>query len=175
MLPLFKGLNVGGKNILPMKDLVTILEKLGARRTKTYIQSGNAVFMHKAGSTSQLAHRIGEAIEKSRGFRPQVFLLRWDEMEKAIASNPFPEAESEPQALLLYFLASVPKSPELKMLESVKRDSEQFKLVDRFFYLFAPDGVGSSRLAARIEKSLGVAVTARNWRSACKLAAMAKQ
>ncbi len=174
-IALFRGINVGGNNILPMKDLVALLENLGSQSVKTYIQSGNAVFLNKAESASQLTNRIGDAIKKSHGFEPQVFLLELDEMEKAITSNSFTEAESEPKTLHIYFLASVPKNPDLKMLESIKRDGERFNLMDKVFYLHAPGGVGRSKLAARVEKSLGVAVTARNWRSACKIMAMAKQ
>lgn len=174
-IALFKGINVGGKHILPSRDLVSLLENLGSRSIKTYIQSGNAVFLNEAESASRLASNICEAIKKSHGFEPQLFLLSLDEMEKAITSNPFPEAESRPHTLHIYYLASVPKKPDLKMLESIKRDNERFKLMDKFFYLHAPDGIGRSRLAARVEKSLGVAVTARNWRSACRILAMAKQ
>lgn len=41
---LFRGINVGGNNVLPMKELVAVLEDLGARDIRTYVQSGNAVF-----------------------------------------------------------------------------------------------------------------------------------
>ncbi len=44
-IALFRGINVGGKNTLPMRELVAVLEDLGARNVKTYIQSGNAVFV----------------------------------------------------------------------------------------------------------------------------------
>ena len=40
---LLRGVNVGGKNILPMKDLCTLLQKHGFDNVKTYIQSGNVV------------------------------------------------------------------------------------------------------------------------------------
>ena len=46
-IALFRGINVGGKNILPMKELVELLENLGSRSVKTYIGSGNAVFQNK--------------------------------------------------------------------------------------------------------------------------------
>ena len=174
-IALFRGINVGGNNILPMKDLVTLLENLGSQSVKTYIQSGNAVFQNEAESTSQLTNRISVAIKESHGFEPQVFLLELDEMEKAIISNPFPEAESVPKTLHLHFLASVPKNPDIKTLEYLKRDSERFYLVDNVFYLHAPEGLGRSKLVARVEKSLGVAVTSRNWRSVRKIMTMAKQ
>lgn len=85
------------------------------------------------------------------------------------------EAESEPKTLHIFFLVFEPENPNLDMLENLKRNRERFKLVDKLFYLHAPDGIGRSKLAARVEKALGVPVTARNWRSVCKIMAMAKQ
>ena len=41
---LIRGINVGGKNLLPMKELVAVLEGLGLKKVQTYIQSGNVVF-----------------------------------------------------------------------------------------------------------------------------------
>jgi uncharacterized protein (DUF1697 family) len=38
-------------------------------------------------------------------------------------------------------------------------------LKDKIFYLHTPDGFGISILAARAERALGVAATARNWRT----------
>ena len=43
-IALLRGINVGGKNILPMKDLVTIFSGAGCGDVRTYIQSGNVVF-----------------------------------------------------------------------------------------------------------------------------------
>jgi uncharacterized protein (DUF1697 family) len=174
-IALFRGINVGGNNMLPMKDLAALLEKLGLYSVKTYLQSGNAVFQHKAEDASQLSSRISAAIKESHGFEPRVFLLELAEMEQVMMSNPFPEAESEPKTLHLYFLAAASQNPDLKTLDSIKQANEQFKLIDKVFYLYAPDGIGRSKLAARVEKSLGVAVTARNWRTVWKLMALAKQ
>lgn len=66
-----------------------------------------------------------------------------------------------------------PQNPDLKTLDRIKQDNEQFELVDKVFYLYAPDGIGRSKLAERVEKALGVAVTARNWRTVCKIMAIA--
>jgi uncharacterized protein (DUF1697 family) len=41
------------------------------------------------------------------------------------------------------------------------------------FYLHAPDGIGRSKLASRVEKHLGVTATARNFRTVEKLMALA--
>ena len=172
-IALFRGINVGGKNTLPMKELMVLLEDLGARKIKTYIQSGNAVFRHAEKNASQLSKKISVEIKKRRGFSPCVLVFGLDEMEKAMEENPFPDAEAGPSTLHLGFLASTPGNPDLKKLDSLKGKSERFHLSDRVFYLSAPEGVGRSKLAASAEKLIGVPMTDRNWRTVCKIREMA--
>ena len=172
---LFRGINVGGKHALPMKELVAILEELGSRNVKTYIQSGNAVFRSPAKNATRLAIKISAEVKKRRGFEPHVLLLEAKDVEKAIAGNPFPEAASEPATLHVGFLGASPAHPDLESMERLKRESERFLLKDCFFYLHAPEGVGRSKLAARAEKLLGVSMTDRNWRTVCKIGDMVKE
>lgn len=173
-IALFRGINVGGRHILPMKELVALLEDLGCRNVKTYIQSGNAVFESQVNSISQLSKKISAEINKRRGFEPHVLLLRLEEMEKAITNNPFPEGEKDHKALHVGFLTSTPKTPDLKALEGLKADREQFKLMDNLFYLYVPEGIGRSKLAASTERLLGVPLTDRNWGTVRKIMEMAK-
>ena len=42
---LLAGINMGGHERLPMKDLQALLDDLGINDVQTYIQSGNAVMM----------------------------------------------------------------------------------------------------------------------------------
>ncbi len=174
-IALFRGINVGGKNVLPMKELVSILEDIGLWNVRTYIQSGNAVFKRRETDAGLLSNRISAEIETSHGFKPGVLLLELEEMERAAAANPFPEAESEPKTLHLHFLASEPRTPDLDALEDIKADSERFVLKAGVFYLHAPDGIGRSKLAANAERLLGVPITARNWRTVRKVIEMAQQ
>jgi uncharacterized protein (DUF1697 family) len=172
---LLRAVNVGGVGSLPAKDFVQVLEKLRLSGVTTYIQSGNALFRASRKDAARLPQRIRAAISRKLGFAPEVILLRQDDLESALAANPYPEAASEPQALHLTFLAAAPRAPDLAALDQLRKDNERFALKGRVFYLHAPDGVGKSKLAARIERALGVAGTARNWRTACKLAELARE
>ena len=174
-IALFRAINVGGKNSLPMKELIAVLEDLGARNAKTYIQSGNAVFVSPEKDTSQLSNKIRSEIKKRRGFEPHVLLLELEDIERAIRKNPFPEAATDPTTLHAGFLASVPEKPNLKTLESLRSESERFQLIDKVFYLHAPEGIGRSKLAANAEKLLGAPMTDRNWRTVCKIREMAQE
>ncbi|MEE8041166.1 MAG: DUF1697 domain-containing protein [Pseudomonadales bacterium] len=172
-IALFRGINVGGRNLLPMRELVPLFEALGMRNVRTYIQSGNVVFEGDKADAARLSDQIGAAVKKSHGFAPHLIILESEELTEAIASNPYPEAESDPKTVHLTFLSSVPENPDLESLERIKRDSERFMLEGKVFYLHAPEGIARSKLATRIEKSLGVAGTARNWRTVCAIEAMA--
>lgn len=169
----FRGINVGGNNPLPMKTLVAALDSIGARKVRTYIQSGNAVFESDEKSLARLSKQLSAEINKRCGFEPHVHILTLEALSKAIAENPFPDAVTDPSSLHLGFLSSSPKSPNLEKLATLRKDSERFLLVERVFYLHAPEGLGSSKLAANSEKLLGVPMTDRNWKTVCKVMEMA--
>lgn len=172
-IALFRGINIGGNNPLPMRDLVGILERMGCKDVQTYIQSGNAVFRIGNGQRKKIVDEMGARILKAHGFWPKVLMLSVSELQKAIDNNPFSTAEG--RALHFLFLESEPRKPDLARLMEVKSKSEEFRLDNKVFYLYAPKGVGQSKLVARIESSLGVAVTGRNWNTVNKLFSMAKK
>ena len=168
-IALLRGVNVGGKNLLPMKQLTAVFEELGAESVNTYIQSGNVIFRHRHTDLTNLAKKIGVEILKRFGFEPHILVITLTDLESAMRSNPFPEAESTPNLLHIGFLSSTPQAPDLTKLENLKKDSERFQLIGRFFYLHAPEGVGRSKLASSSERLLGVPITDRNWNTVCKL------
>jgi uncharacterized protein (DUF1697 family) len=174
-IALFRGINVGGRNSLPMKELAALLEGLGARKVRTYIQSGNAAFDYAGGDFARLRGRLASAVMGRRGFAPEVLILTLADLEKAMEGNPFPEAETEPATLHLGFLASTPTAPDLKKFEALKAPGERYRLTRRVFYLPAPDGCGKSTWAAGAEKAIGVPMTVRNWRTVCAIGAMARE
>ncbi len=168
---LLRGINVGGNNLLPMKALTTILESLGCDNVRTYIQSGNAVFDVKRVLPKGFVETFGTAVQRDHGFKPHVVLLRAAELAQAIKNNPFPVTDGK--ALHFFFLDSSPENPDLASLNELKADSEDFAMKGRVFFLYTPAGLGRSKLAAKVERALGVPATARNWNTASKLAEMA--
>jgi uncharacterized protein (DUF1697 family) len=171
----FRGINVGGNNKLPMKALAALLAGEGLSDVATYIQSGNVVFRSARATAPALEKRIGSAVAKQHGFQPRVLILSVAELERAVAANPFPQADADPQRLHLFFLAEKPSSANLDALRELQAASEAFELIDKVFYLHTPDGFGVSKLAGRAERHLGVDATARNWRTVGKVLDMAKR
>ncbi len=159
-IALFRGINVGGRNRLAMKDLVSILEGLGYENIRTYIQSGNVVLESEKPCSDQDSGKISDAIEAEVGFRPNVLLLSAEDLRAALAGNPFPTSEGK--TLHFSFLETEPLAPDLDTLAQLKSETEQFKLDGKVFYLHAPDGIGRSKLAEKVERCLGVSATGRN-------------
>lgn len=157
-----------------MKELVAIFESLGCQNVTTYIQSGNVVFQHGTSDTSHLATGVTARIAQNRGFAPHVLALSSQQLSKAVQANPFPETAQEPKSLHLFFLDAKPAKAKLKPLEEIRSPTERFALIGSVFYLHAPDGVGRSKLAANVERKLGVTATSRNWKTVCKVLEMSQ-
>jgi len=63
-LALLRGINVGGKNKVPMAELKACFEELGCENVRTYIASGNVIFQSTKDS-AQLTEDIQEALPKN--------------------------------------------------------------------------------------------------------------
>lgn len=168
-----RGVNVGGHNLLPMKALRSLLIELDCRNVKTYIQSGNVVLQSTENNARQLERDIQSAIETQFSFRPSIMVLTTEQLSRAVRNNPFGGTEIEPGKLQMFFLAEPPECFDDETLESLRGETEQYKLVGNVLYLHAPDGIARSKLAAKVENVLGVPTTARNARTASKVLLLA--
>ena len=156
-ITLFRGINVGGNNILPMKELRSSLESIGLHEVKTYIQSGNVVFQSEK-SESQLSDLIFDAVKQNHNIEARVHVLELPGYERIVAANPYPDAIAEPKTLHIFFLTKPATDPNIELLDSAKSPSEAYTITDQAFYLHAPDGIGRSKLATLVEKALRVPV-----------------
>ena len=175
-IALLRGVNVGGSNTLPMRDLVATFERARLRAVRTHIQSGNVVFQSSKAAARLLENQIAGLISRRCGFEPGVIVLSARDLSGAISANPFAKAAVDnPKALHLCFLSKLPTKPDFDALTRLKAGREDFLLRGKIFYLLTPDGFGNSRLAARLEHFLGVGATCRNWRTVNQLLKMSDE
>jgi uncharacterized protein (DUF1697 family) len=169
---LLRGINVGGKNKLPMADLVRILDSAGARDVATYIQSGNAVF--RAASIEGFAERVEKGIAKKLGLTVPLVLRSAEELARAVDANPFVRAGADVGHLHVGFLAHAPDRAKVAALDPARSPGDSFEVVGREVYLRLPNGVADSKLTnAWFDAKLGTTSTFRNWRTVLKLVEMA--
>jgi uncharacterized protein (DUF1697 family) len=173
---LLRGINVGGKNILPMKDLAAMFEAAGCADVRTYIQSGNVVFSAPAGVLRKLPEQVAKAIEKRFGFMSPVILRSSEDLARAIRENPFlntgakgtgakgtsakgtsaketsaketsaKETSVDEKWLHVYFLAALPETPAVASLDPNRSTPDVFHVREREIYLHLPNGMGRSKL-----------------------------
>ena len=170
-IALLRGINVGGRTTIGMADLREVFTGLGCTEVRTHLRSGNVVFGCQ--DDAGLARRVEQRIADDLGVTTTVLLRTAEELARVTAANPFLDVEADFTKLHVGFLAEEPTGAvELTVPGG---GPEQYRLAGRELYLHYPDGVGRSKFTnARIEKELGVAVTARNWRTVLALAEMAR-
>jgi uncharacterized protein (DUF1697 family) len=168
---LLRGINVGGKNKLAMKDLVAMFERAGSADVRPYIQSGNVVF----GATATLAARIpaliAAEIEEAAGLRVPVIVRSRAELHSVAEANPLLAAGAAQEQLHVMFLADAPGKEEIAALDPLRSHPDSFVLVGREIYLHCPNGVARTKLTnAYFDSTLRTTSTCRNWRTVLKLA-----
>lgn len=83
-----RGVNVSGKNKLPMAELKQALERLGCSAVKTYLNSGNAAFSCGDGDTLSIAGRIEEMIEEMFSIIVPCFVIEQEELKDILNNAP---------------------------------------------------------------------------------------
>jgi len=168
---LFRGINVGVKNIVRMAALEMLLTGLGLGKVKTYIQSGNAVF-ETALDSAALIEKIQPAFEARFGFPGNVAIRSSEEIRGLIERLPFTAAEiAEAEAanpevahLYVYFLDTPPKQAQIAAILQDESGGDTLRIAGWNIYLLCRQSVRDSKPAARIPKVFGAA-TARNWQT----------
>ncbi len=174
---LLRGINVSGHKRVPMPELRTVLGELGHTDIATHLQSGNAVFRTADQDEDALATALEEAIEERFGF-PVGCVVRGHAYLAAVAEAcPYPAAELEGKQLHVTYFDRAVDAGRFAALDAQAYRPEAFELGDRCLYLYAPDGLGRSKLAealARPRLTEGRTATTRNWNTVAKLVEMTR-
>jgi len=183
---LLRGINVGGRNKVPMADLREIVSALGHTGVTTYIQSGNVLFTTAGTSTGELASALESAITSRFGIDASVVVLSRDDLARVLQDNPYPD-EPNPKLVHVVFLNGEPPAGLLERIAAAqsaaaaKGRHDTVTAIGHVLFLHTPDGYGDSELAQSLfrivsppakQKREGLAATARNWATATKLLAL---
>lgn len=172
---LFRGINVGGKNVIKMNDLKQLLLDLGLQNVKTYVQSGNAVLESDLDEIS-LQDKIHADFVKRFGFESGVILRNIDEMRDLVAQLPFTSderaaaetADLQVEHLYVYFFNNLPEQSQIDLICKECAGSDKLRAGKREMYLLCHQSIRKSKLAVRMSKTFDTA-TVRNWKSVCNL------
>ena len=169
-LALLRGVNVGGANKVPMKELRGLFEDLDHEDVRTYLQSGNVVFEGRSSSSKKLAGEAERAISEAFGVDISVILRTRPELKRVAAGNPFPTEDVKPSLLHVMFLSDAPSPASVKTLDPDRSPPDEFKVKGREVYLWYPDGSARTKLTIDyFEQMLGTRATSRNWNTIVKV------
>jgi uncharacterized protein (DUF1697 family) len=172
---LLRGINVGGKNKLPMKDLIALCTEAGCGDVRTHIQSGNVLFSAAPKLAGGLAADIARRIEAECGFGVPVVLRDAAELAAVPHDNPFAKG-TDPDHLHVAFLATAPSKAQIAALDPQRSPPDRFAVRGRDIYLALPNGVARSKLTnAYFDSKLATVSTLRNWRTVLKLIELAQE
>jgi uncharacterized protein (DUF1697 family) len=170
---LLRGVNVGGKNKLPMKDLAAMFAEAGCTDVVTYIQSGNVVFRATEACAARIPAAIAKVVADCLGFRAPVVTRTAGELRGVLRGNPFLRAGAEAESLHVMFLADRPTPARVAALDSRRSPPDEFEVKGREIYLRLPNGGARTRLTnAYFDSKLATTSTVRNWRTVMKLVEM---
>jgi uncharacterized protein (DUF1697 family) len=165
---LLRGVNVGGYGKLPMKTFAAVLEELGCGDVKTYLQSGNAVLTSTAPAT-RLASDVQQALRGATGLDIPVLVRTAADLARIVDGWPF-DANAEPRTRHVVFLRSAADAKALVDLPLDDLLPDRLHVAGIETYLFLPDGLGRSKLAAKLSaRQKGTAATTRNWNTVTAL------
>jgi uncharacterized protein (DUF1697 family) len=169
---LMRGINVGGKNMLPMKDLVDMFEKAGCADVRNYIQSGNIVFSAKPTVAKTIADVIAKGVEKKFGFAVPVIVRTRKEIDAVVDDNPFLKAGTAIERLHVVFLKDRPTAEMAKILDPNRSPGDFFELRGGEIFLSITSAAKTKITNAWLDSKLKTVSSGRNWRTVLKLREM---
>jgi len=175
-IALLRGINLAGKNRLPMKDLTQMFEDAGCTDVRTYIQSGNVVFSASAKLAARMSEVIPSAILKKFHISVPVIVRSADEFKAVVKGNPFLKAGEDLNSLHVAFLSSTPLPAHVAALDPNRSPGDRYVVRGADIYLCCPNGVGQTKLTnAYFDSKLKTISSGRNWRTVTTLLEMSTE
>lgn len=171
LLALLRGINVGGRNKLPMADLRGLAVDLGFSKPRTYIQSGNLWFGTHLPAPAA-GERLSQGILARFGLQVPVVLRTRDQLATARAASPFGHAP-DPKFVHIGFFSPAPDPAKVAALDPQRSPPTEFVVIGAEAHVHYVGGSARSKVTMPwFDRQLGVVSTARNLRTVDKLLAM---
>ncbi|GAA0933060.1 DUF1697 domain-containing protein [Pseudonocardia zijingensis] len=170
---LLRGINVGRAKRVAMADLRAVLQDVGYTDVRTLLNSGNVVLTGEEADPAEHAGRIEEAIRERFGMDVRCAVLTAAELQAVVAGHPFADV-ADNGSRMMAFVYVRPVDPALVAGHPpVPQDPDRARVGDRAVYQWCPDGLmAAPDLSPYIRDHLRADVTARNWNTITKLAAL---
>ncbi len=158
---LLRAVNLPSTNKVSMPKLKSAVEALGFEDVRTYINSGNVIITSAEEPT---AAALEKAILSELGVKTTVMLRTATELKKAIAANPF--ADADPSKAQVVFL---PSRASTAGVDKDPSPPDEYRAKGKEIYCHFPNGLGRSKLSAYLGRTIGAPGTSRGLKTVTKL------
>jgi uncharacterized protein (DUF1697 family) len=173
---LLRGINVGGKNVIPMAALRRSFESMGLSAVRTLLASGNVVFRAPAGEAHSLEARLDELLSRRHRYEAKVVVrdrARYERMLRALPAR----FGCEPgfRYYVMFLRPAIDRRALLEELE-VNDAMEELRYVPgALLWAARLDALTRSKVSKVIGKPIYREMTARNFRTVQKIHALLTQ
>lgn len=173
-LAFLRGINVGGKNKILMKDLISLFQSNNFKDVKTYIQSGNLVFNSTVSDPVNLAETMRKLILDQYGLQIEVLIRTREEQTELVrfcetAFNP----QSEGKSWSIAYLDKKATRGGMDCLSKWLFQDEKLRLFKNHVLMYFPYGIAKTKVTIdRIERCMNCKATVRNWNTTLKMLVM---
>lgn len=168
---LLRGINVGGKNLIKMADLVACFEAQGFKNVRTYIQSGNVIFGADDSDQARLTGRIEDALSNTFSYNSRVVLRSHEEMKDIVARAPegFGSDPASYRYDVIFLKEPLTASEALRDITSKPGVDQAFAGNGVLYFSRLISKAAQSYLTKIITLPIYQSVTIRNWNTTTKL------
>lgn len=167
-----RGINVGGKNIIKMETLKKSFEVMGFKNVKTFIQSGNVLFVSSSQNAVGIIKKIENALLNEYNDPIKVMLRTTDEIEKIIRAKPFRSIKEDNNTKLYVCFSAEELKPKPAIPKFSEKESCEVVAIESMEVFIISRRMKNGRYGfpnSFIEKELGKSFTARNWNTVCRI------
>jgi len=170
---LLRGINVGGRNAVPMKELAACLEAGGYQQVRTYIQSGNVLFAADETDPRQIELDLEQRIADRFGFPVPVVVRTAEELQATVDSAPPGFGGPDHRCDVIFVKHPLPTDEAFAALPTPREGVDQSWIGPGALYFARLTALASkSRLSAIASSPIYRNITIRNWNTTTKLAAL---
>lgn len=170
MVALLRGINVGGKNKVPMAELRALATRLGWSDVATFVNSGNLVGTVD-GEAAAVAAQLARALATAFVCEVPVVVRRCADVVRDVAACPF--ADGEPAQVHVGYGQSAVAATLVQEVARCGGAGERVAVRGGVLWIDFVGGVARSKLTSSVlDRVAGMTITLRNLNTARAIAAM---
>ena len=170
-IALLRGINVGGKNKVSMKELKELLEKSSFQDVVTYINSGNIIFSSENSDTEFLQRNMEALIWEKFKLELSVMVISAEELIGALSNAPdWWNVDKESKHNAIFVIPPTTVEEVFKEVGEIKPEYEKVSSFGRVIFWSAPLKTFSRTRWSKVAgKTIYNRITIRNANTAKKL------